>query len=136
VTRGSRPNPKAPRDPLLDESTCLAGPAPTPSISADVGSDAFAKASLLVSEVQVYGIESLKYILHLRGIFQSYTVRKHSTAVLPGSTGLEAADTLDDEGKRVIREILSYLKPNMAAECANPAWNLTLARSWRKASHH
>jgi hypothetical protein len=73
----------------------------------------FAKVSLLVSEVQVYGIESLKYILHLRGVFQSYGMR--STAILPGSTGLEAAAALDDEGKHVIREILSYLKLDIVA---------------------
>lgn len=73
----------------------------------------FARVSLLVSEVQVYGIESLKYILHLRGVFQSHGMRP--TSALPGSTGLEPAAALDDEGKHVIREILSYLNLEIVA---------------------
>jgi 4-hydroxy-tetrahydrodipicolinate synthase len=78
----------------------------------DEATAAFAKVSLLVSEVQVYGIESLKYILHLRSVFPLYAVRKRSGA-LPGSTGLEPGAVLDEEGKGVIRELLSYLKPDL-----------------------
>ncbi len=36
----------------------------------------FGRTSLLINEVQAYGIESLKYILHLRGIFPTWNVRK------------------------------------------------------------
>jgi 4-hydroxy-tetrahydrodipicolinate synthase len=38
--------------------------------------DLFGKALLFITEVQVYGIESLKYILQLRGVFKTHTVRR------------------------------------------------------------
>ena len=53
----------------------------------------------------VYGIESLKYILQLRGVFQTYRTREK-----PNSGGL-----LDEKGKETIRQMLDVVKPWMKA---------------------
>jgi dihydrodipicolinate synthase/N-acetylneuraminate lyase len=62
--------------------------------------DLFSKALLLITEIQAYGIESLKYILHLRGIFPSYAVRSG-----------KGSAPLDESGKQMLREILEFVKP-------------------------
>ncbi len=64
--------------------------------------DYCSKAILFVPEVQVYGIQALKYILHLRGVFPAYGVR-----------GKDARAPLDDAGKQTLQQMLDYLKPNL-----------------------
>ncbi len=64
--------------------------------------DMFGRASMLIGEVGVYGIESLKYILQLRGVFQTYRTR-------------EKPNNLDENGKELIRQMLSYVKPWLTA---------------------
>jgi dihydrodipicolinate synthase/N-acetylneuraminate lyase len=66
--------------------------------------DAFAKALLLVTEVQVYGVESFKYILHLRGVFPAYGVRAGGGAA-----------PLDESAKQTLREMLEFVKPRLKA---------------------
>jgi 4-hydroxy-tetrahydrodipicolinate synthase len=61
--------------------------------------DLFGKALLLVTEVQAYGIGSLKYILHLRGVFPSYAVRSKDRGAL-----------LDEAGRQALREMLEFVK--------------------------
>ncbi len=73
----------------------------------------FAKTSLLVAEVQVYGIESLKYILHLRGVFPTYHMRGSGGVTPPASTGLEPGAPLDETGKKLIRELIEFVKPDL-----------------------
>lgn len=64
----------------------------------------FGRASVLIGEAVAYGIESLKYILYLRGVFSTWRTREK-----------EPAARLDDTGKRVLREILELLKPWLRA---------------------
>jgi 4-hydroxy-tetrahydrodipicolinate synthase len=66
--------------------------------------DMFGRASILIGEVGAYGIESLKYILYLRGVFRTWRTREK-----------EPASRLDETGKRVLGEILELLKPWLRA---------------------
>jgi 4-hydroxy-tetrahydrodipicolinate synthase len=66
--------------------------------------DAFSRPLLLVIEAIQYGVESLKYILHLRGVFPHYGVRG------PGGRA-----PLDEEGKLALRTLLEHLKPDLRA---------------------
>ena len=60
----------------------------------------FGRVSMLISEVSVYGIESLKYILELRGVFKTYQTReKTNNAQSAASIGL--GGRLDENGKEV-----------------------------------
>ncbi len=67
--------------------------------------EVFGRASMLISEISVYGIESLKYILQLRGVFQTYRTREK-----PNVGG-----HLDEKGKETIRQMLDAVKPWLKA---------------------
>lgn len=74
----------------------------------------FGRVSMLISEISVYGIESLKYILQLRGVFQTYKTReKHNNPQSAASAGL--GSHLDENGKELIRQMLNYVKPWLKA---------------------
>lgn len=74
----------------------------------------FTRISMLISEVSVYGIESLKYILELRGVFKTHRIREtRNNAQSAASIGL--GGRLDDSGKQVIRQMLEYVKPWLKA---------------------
>lgn len=63
-------------------------------------SQAFARAALLVPEFEQYGIEGLKYVLVLRGVFPNHVVRGPRNA----DVGAVATRTkLDEAGKRALR---------------------------------
>ena len=64
----------------------------------------FGRASVLIGEVGAYGIESLKYILYLRGVFHTWSTREKAPA-----------SRLDETGKQVLREILDLYKPYLRA---------------------
>lgn len=66
----------------------------------DEAMDLFGKALLFIPEVQAYGLQSLKYLLYLRGVFPAYGVRAKDAAV-----------PLDESGKRALREMLQFVKP-------------------------
>jgi dihydrodipicolinate synthase/N-acetylneuraminate lyase len=68
----------------------------------------FGRASMLISEVSVYGIESLKYILQLRGVFHTCQTREKAA-----SAGL--GGHLDEKGKETIRQMLDEVKPWLKA---------------------
>ena len=69
--------------------------------------DIFAKTSMLITEIGPYGLESLKYILHIRGVFKTYGTRQQGEKL----AGIGARGQLDEEGKRTIREMLEFVKP-------------------------
>lgn len=69
--------------------------------------DAFSKAAMLVTEVGPYGIEALKYILYVRGVFKTYQAR-----IAPGH---KPQPGLDEAGKQTIRAMLDYIKPYLRA---------------------
>lgn len=63
----------------------------------------FARAALFITEIGAYGIEALKYILYLRGVFKTYRTRE------------PAHFPLDDTGKQVLRQMLDFVKPYLRA---------------------
>ncbi|HYZ84142.1 MAG TPA: dihydrodipicolinate synthase family protein [Bryobacteraceae bacterium] len=74
----------------------------------------FGRVSMLISEVSIYGIESLKYILQLRGVFKTSQVReKRNNPQSPASVGL--GGRLDESGREVIRQMLDSVKPWLRA---------------------
>jgi len=77
--------------------------------------EAFGKVLMFVTEVQVYGIESLKYILYLRGVFKTYHVRPPGAsgpaAGLLNAGGLGGRGALDDEARRLLREMVEVARP-------------------------
>ena len=76
--------------------------------------DMFGRVSMLISEVSVYGIESLKYILQLRGVFKTYRTReKRNNVQSAASIGL--GGRLDEQGKEIIRRMLDDVKPWLKA---------------------
>ena len=76
-----------------------------------------ARTLLILQEMLSHGPESLKYILHLRGVFPNYKVRTRQSPGYPTPKPGAAGDTmtLDDEGKQALRETLEFLKPYLKA---------------------
>jgi 4-hydroxy-tetrahydrodipicolinate synthase len=64
--------------------------------------DIFSQASMLIHEVGPYGLEGLKYILELRGVFKTHHTRS-------------GKGRLDEDGKQTIRAMLEYVKPHLRA---------------------
>lgn len=77
--------------------------------------DVFGKAAMLINEVGAYGLESLKYILCLRGVFKTYRTREAQQKTAPPAGGLEGRVRLDDAGKQALREMLDFVKPYLRA---------------------
>ncbi|MEO8128631.1 MAG: dihydrodipicolinate synthase family protein [Bryobacteraceae bacterium] len=74
----------------------------------------FGRISMLISEVSVYGIESLKYVLQVRGIFKnSLTREKRDNAKAAAAAGL--GGRMDESGKELIRQMLTQVKPWLKA---------------------
>lgn len=61
---------------------------------------AFAKAAVFVPEFEQYGIEGLKYLLFLRGVFPNHHVREPRNAI---AGAVATKFKLDDAGKRTLR---------------------------------
>ncbi len=70
--------------------------------------DYFSRACLLIIEVETYGLEAIKYILQLRGVFPSYTIRKG-----PGGGGGGKAVAFDDGARRSLRELMEHVRPQL-----------------------
>jgi 4-hydroxy-tetrahydrodipicolinate synthase len=64
--------------------------------------DLFSKAIVFVPEAQVYGIQALKYILYLRGVFPRFDVRIR-----------DAKAPFDESAQRALREMYESLKPSL-----------------------
>ena len=82
--------------------------------------DTFGKASMFINEIGAYGLESLKYILCLRGVFKTYRTREQprnttASASALAAGGEAARSPLDEAGKQVLREMLDYVKPYLKA---------------------
>jgi len=67
----------------------------------------FGKAAILIEEITAYGMESLKYILCLRGVFKTYGIRRQAKA--------GAGRHLDERSKQVMVQILDLMKPYFRA---------------------
>jgi len=59
-----------------------------------------ARALLFVAEAELYGMEAIKYVLHLRGIFPNWRARRGG-----------AKEQFDDGARAAIRELLEQVKP-------------------------
>jgi 4-hydroxy-tetrahydrodipicolinate synthase len=75
--------------------------------------DLFGKALLLITEVQVYGIASLKYVLELRGVFKNHHVRPAGgpQSGMLAAGGLQERAQLDEKGMQVLRRMVEFLQP-------------------------
>lgn len=70
--------------------------------------DMYGKAAILIHEITVYGMESLKYLLCLRGVFKTYAVREKAEPAAH-------AQHLDEKSKQVLAQILDLMKPYLRA---------------------
>jgi 4-hydroxy-tetrahydrodipicolinate synthase len=70
------------------------------------------RALLLVTAVEAYGMGAVKYILHLRGLFPNYEIRRGNQAA-DGANNRQSP--LDDEAKRAIGEMLKTVRPYLRA---------------------
>lgn len=61
----------------------------------------FSRCLLLITEVETWGVDSLKYVLHLRGVFPNYASRK----------GAGKGGEFDAHAKQSIAELLEHLRP-------------------------
>ncbi len=81
--------------------------------------ETYSKALLFITEVQVYGIPSLKYILELRGVFKNHQIRARAgggpSASVLAAWGLGDKGTLDDKGREVLAQLVSFAKPYFRA---------------------
>jgi len=64
----------------------------------------FERVSMLISEVSVYGIASLKYILQLRGVFVNVRTREN-----------DQNSHLDEKAKEIIRQMVEEVRPWLKA---------------------
>jgi hypothetical protein len=74
----------------------------------------------LINEIATYP-EGMKYILHLRGVFKTYRMRRSrkpaeaaSAAMLASGKAASQAQ-LDDKSKQVLRRIMDLMKPHLRA---------------------
>ena len=65
--------------------------------------DMFAKAMLFITQVQAYGLASLSYILHLRGLFKNWKVRNPNQR------------PLDEQSREALERTYEHLKPYLVA---------------------
>lgn len=79
--------------------------------------DLFGKALLFITEVQVYGIASLKYLLELRGVFHNHDIRKvpGSQGSLLAAGGLQERAQLDEKGMEMLKQMVDFAKPYFRA---------------------
>jgi 4-hydroxy-tetrahydrodipicolinate synthase len=86
--------------------------------------DMFGRASVLIGEISTYGMESMKYILVLRGVFKTSLTRERprrggggggasAAALATGSASTRSG--FDDASKKVLADILELLKPHLRA---------------------
>lgn len=80
----------------------------------------FGNAALLINEIGAYGLESMKYILCLRGVFKTYRTRETEKIAAPSAASLASGNvnsraSLDEESKRVLRKILDLMKTSLRA---------------------
>jgi 4-hydroxy-tetrahydrodipicolinate synthase len=68
----------------------------------------FGKSLMMISAVDAYGMPAVKYVLHLRGLFPNYSIRR------PDGGGGRISP-LDDNAKAYIQELLRAVRPQLRA---------------------
>jgi 4-hydroxy-tetrahydrodipicolinate synthase len=80
---------------------------------------AHGRALAMLADMFLYGIEGMKYILCLRGVFKNYTVRNIPVAKgFEGAAKIVSGDNtapLDDAAKKALAETLHAMKPYLRA---------------------
>jgi hypothetical protein len=67
---------------------------------------------LFITEVQVYGIVSLKYILELRGVFKNHQMRRAASGnAMLAAGGLQERAQLDEKVKEVLKLLVEFARP-------------------------
>lgn len=79
----------------------------------------FGRTLLLCIEVMNYGLDAVKYVLELRGVFVTHHVRRRPLpkgAVVPGpGSGVDQRTVLDQEGMEYFQELVKLMKPYFKA---------------------
>lgn len=69
-----------------------------------------ARATVLIPMVEAYGMQGMKYILQVRGVFKNDMVRRAAAI-----TANDRNTRLDEEGRAALREVLALMKPWLKA---------------------
>ncbi len=77
--------------------------------------DEFARANLFISEVKEYGVDSVKYILELRGIFKNHLMRQRPAGGGEGKGTLDPETKLDEPAKQYLAEVFRHVSPYLRA---------------------
>ena len=78
--------------------------------------DEFARTNLFISEVKEYGLDSVKYILELRGVFKNHLVRQRPAGGGEGKGTLDPNTKVDAEAKQYLAEVLRHVTPYLRAK--------------------
>lgn len=86
----------------------------------DAARDMHARTLLILTEMTNYGLEAMKYLLYLRGVFKTYGVRRPqrpgvSATARPTVGAAGVSSNLDETGKQALRETMEFLKPYLKA---------------------
>jgi dihydrodipicolinate synthase/N-acetylneuraminate lyase len=63
--------------------------------------DMFSKVMLLVTEISVYGMPAIKYLLELRGVFENHICRSGSNS-----------KTFDAEAQASLKATMDFVRPH------------------------
>ena len=77
--------------------------------------DEFARANLFISEVKEYGVDSVKYILELRGVFKNHLMRQRPAGGGEGKGTLDPETKLDEPAKQYLAEVFRHVSPYLRA---------------------
>ncbi len=77
--------------------------------------DEFARANLFISEVKEYGVDSVKYILELRGVFKNHLMRQRPAGGGEGKGTLDPETRLDEPAKQYLAEVFRHVSPYLRA---------------------
>ena len=78
--------------------------------------DEFARANLFISEVKEYGVDAVKYILELRGVFKNHLMRQRPAGGGEGKGTLDANTKVDEQAKQYLAEVLRHVTPYLRAK--------------------
>jgi dihydrodipicolinate synthase/N-acetylneuraminate lyase len=85
----------------------------------DAARESHARTLTALDTMLRYGTEGLKYVLVARGVFQTSSVRRPASRGFAESTKIAAGGSrnraLDDEGRKILDEMVAGLKPHLKA---------------------
>lgn len=78
--------------------------------------DEFARTNLFISEVKEYGVDAVKYILELRGVFKNHLMRQRPAGGGEGKGTLDPKTKVDEAAKQYLAEVLRHVTPYLRAK--------------------